>query len=206
MRRSGLSTLLALALTAAACSSTPQTPEPAPAADPKAPELPSAGPGEDLKAAAEVAGRAAGATWRATRVAGSEIGEAAGTAVHGLTHGFEEPEAEDDYGRPPVDYPAPVRHHFLRFLGVSEQASFRFGRPVRGTMNKGILRGGGIAWRGYLLDVEVESREGVFGDARRSQKYVVRLRDGQIVDVHRGSAAENAFLMPVESPPASPRR
>jgi len=138
--------------------------------------------------AAATLGEAAEATAGAARVAGAS----AKTAAHGLRRGFERPAASADYGAPPSDAPGAIRSHFRHVMRAPEDASLRIGRPRRGYMNHGLLRGGGVAWRGWLVDVEVTQRASLFGDERRSQAYVVRLRDGEVIDVHRG--AEHEFL------------
>ena len=69
----------------------------------------------------------------------------------------------------------------LRFEGVSELASFQFGRPVKGYTNKGILAGGEIEWQGYMVDVEIETKR--FGGQKRSKAYVVRMHDDEIIEV-----------------------
>jgi hypothetical protein len=168
---------LLLALGLAACSSAPST----------HPDW--RGDARDAAVrAAGAAGQVAGATWEAAQA----TGEGLQTAAHGLRRGFERPAGEVDYGRPPADTAATVRDHFERVLRVPASASYRIGRPVKGFMNEGLLQGGEVAWRGYLVDVEVTQRAALFGSATRSQAYVVRLRDGRVVDVHRG--AEHRFL------------
>jgi hypothetical protein len=138
--------------------------------------------------AADAAGRAGAATWSAARDAGAGMK----VAAHGVSNGFAEPGAGADYGRPPRGYADLIRKHFLRVMRVPDSASFRFGRPQKGYMNEGLLRGGGVAWRGYLVDVEVVRPAALFGDEIRSTPYVVRLRDGEVIDVHKG--AEHGFL------------
>ena len=80
----------------------------------------------------------------------------------------------------------------LDVLRLPEHASLRVGRPRKGYMNDGLLRGGAVAWRGYLVDVEVTRRASLFGDELRTHGYVVRLRDGEIIDVHKG--VDHEFL------------
>ncbi len=130
----------------------------------------------------------AGATWQAAQATAGGLG----TAAHGLRRGFESPAHDAEYGRFPSDHAAAVQDHFRRVLRFPDSSSFRLGRPVRGYMNEGLLQGGGVAWRGYLVDVEVTRPASLFGSALRSQAYVVRMRDGRVVDVHRG--AEHRFL------------
>lgn len=173
----------------AGCAATPDasSPAPAPVTDAPAPDW----RGDAARAAsnaADAASRAARATWRAARGAGGQMQ----TAARGIRDGFERVSADADYGSYPSSYTAVVRKHFQRVLRFPETSSFRFGRPRKGYMNHGLLRGGGVAWRGYLVDVEVTRRTALFGSAVRAEPYVVRLRDGEVIDVHKG--AEHRFL------------
>lgn len=181
-------TLLALLLAlGTGCTSAPGA-GPASEPEPVAPDW----RGDAAQAASQMASttaRAAGATWQAARTAGDKMS----VAADGLRRGFARPEPDADYGvAPGPDYATAVRSHFRHALRFPESASFRFGHPRRGYMNEGLLQGGGVAWHGYLIDVEVTRRSSLFGDAVRTQPYVVRMRDGQVIDVHAG--AEHEFL------------
>lgn len=195
--RTALPLLVAAGLALAACASTPDAPaEP----DPPASETSADWRGDAARAAgraADVAGDAAAATWQATRTAGTHLG----IAAKGVVKGFERPERDANYGPYPRGYAEEVKKHFERVLRTPDDASFRISRPVRGYMNHGLLRGGGVAWRGWLVDVEV-SRAVRFGEGERTQQYVVRMRDGEVIDVHKG--AEHSFLRRAQ-PPASAR-
>ena len=107
------------------------------------------------------------------------VGESLGTAYQGVRDGFEPPVA-DGYGPFPERYAASIKHHMQRFEGVPDDASFQFGRPVQAYTNKGILAGGQIEWQGYVVDVEVEMRR--LGQ-KRSKHYIVRMRDGLVIEV-----------------------
>ncbi len=172
-----------LAVTALACASDP---------DPGPESPPPDWRGDAARAASRLAGgtsRAAGATWQAARSTGQQMGIAAG----GLRNGFARPRPDADYGAPPAaGYATSLRSHFLHALRFPESASFRFGRPQQGYMNEGLLQGGGVAWCGYLVDVEVTRKSSLFGDALRTEPFVARMRDGQVIDVHTG--AEHDFL------------
>lgn len=120
---------------------------------------------------------------RSVKNGASAMGRGMGTAYQGVRHGFAEPESDADFGPYPKDYAVLVKKHFMRVLRYSDDASFRFGRPQKGYLSKGLLRGGGIAWQGWLVDVDVETRQSLTGH-RKTRPYVVRLRDGEVVDVH----------------------
>lgn len=127
------------------------------------------------------ASNAAEGAAKGASVAGRAVGSAAATAFHGVRHGFEDPD-DAAYGRYPKDYATTIRKHMTRFEGVPRNASFRFGKPGKGYLNKGILAGGGVAWQGYLVEVTVEE-DPLFESQRRPDPYVVRMRDGDVVEV-----------------------
>jgi hypothetical protein len=114
------------------------------------------------------------------------VGESLGTAYQGVREGFEEP-AAGAYGPYPKGYPEAIRRHMLRFEGVPEDASFEFGQPEKGYMNDGILAGGKIEWQGWLVDVEVETE--TFAGQKRKKAYVVRMSDGEVVEVQDAAYA-----------------
>lgn len=117
----------------------------------------------------------------ASRGAGA-VGESLTVAAQGVAKGFDDPDAEA-WGRYPENYPRVIQTHLLRFEALPKNASLRFGRPVKGYMNQGLFQGGGIAWQGYLVDVMVgiPSR---FEGREREIGYTVRMRDGEVIEVH----------------------
>jgi hypothetical protein len=140
-------------------------------------------------------------------VRGAEaVGEAAGTAYRGVTNGFETPESQAAFGPYPQDYVSAIRKHMMRFEGVKESASLVFGKPARGYLNKGLLRGGEIDWQGWVVDLTIETRT-LLGQPDVDQ-YVVRMKDGEVVEVlekaHAGAIRRiDDATAPV---PAAPRQ
>jgi hypothetical protein len=139
-------------------------------------------------------GRAARWAGGASRGA-SAVGSSLGTAVQGVRTGFEDPDAAG-FGPYPRGYTEAIRRHLVRFEGVSADASLRFGRPEKGYITQGILRGGAVVWQGYLVDVEIEHRSKIASQSRM-RGYVVRLRDGEVIEVH--NARQTAALRRVPS-------
>jgi hypothetical protein len=136
---------------------------------------------EDVKSQAS---RAADATARGAAAAS----EAMGTAYQGVRNGFQPPDA-DGYGAFPRDHAAAIRRHMQHFENVPATASFRFGRPEKGYVNKGVLAGGGVAWQGYLVEVEVLAKV-LFASQTEPNRYVVRMRDGDVVEVLEADYAD----------------
>ncbi len=140
----------------------------------------------------------------AASVRGAEaVSDSVGTAYHGVKKGFDQP-ASSDYGRYPEDYVDVVRKHLVRFEGVTEPASFRFGKPVRAYLNKGLLRGGEVDWQGWVVDVAIETKT-AFGQPRVDE-YVVRMTDGDVVEVVEKAYAGSIRRLAAEPTPASRQR
>ena len=129
-------------------------------------------------------------TWknRASKVAegtatgAKVVGESLSVAAHGVAKGFDDPD-EQAFGAYPKRYPNIIQNHLVRFEGIPSKASLRFSRPVKGYMNRGLFLGGGVSWQGYLVDVHVQvpSR---FEGQDKELAYTVRLRDGEVIEVH----------------------
>ncbi len=118
--------------------------------------------------------------------AGEAVGESMSTAYQGVRDGFEDPD-QTNFGPYPKRYVSTIKRHMLRFEGVPDDANFQFGRPEKGFMNRGILAGGKIAWQGYLVDLNVETT--TFAGQTRTKGYIVRMKDGEVVEVHEAAYA-----------------
>ena len=112
------------------------------------------------------------------------VGKATATAYRGVRYGFQTPESEREFGAYPKDYVQLVKRHFFHILHFPEDTRFEIGPPRRGFMNKGLLRGGGIEWQGYIVEVDAEASTGVKLQ-RISRHYAVRIRDGGVIEAHR---------------------
>jgi hypothetical protein len=121
---------------------------------------------------------------RAVTGGAAAFGRGVGTAYGGVRQGFQEPAGDAAYGPYPKNYVDLVKKHFTRVLRYPEAANYTLGKPARGYMNQGLLRGGGVAWQGWLVDVEVQTVQSVTGH-RAARSYVVRIRDGEIIEVHQ---------------------
>lgn len=113
---------------------------------------------------------------------GKAVGNSLGDAYKGVTSGFDDPD-EDAFGRYPTHYAERIRKHFERFLDMPRNASYELSQPQKGHVNKGILLGGGVEWQGYLVDVDIALDSALPG-GDRVLHYVVRMRDGEVIDVH----------------------
>jgi hypothetical protein len=129
------------------------------------------------------------------------FGKGMGTAYEGVRNGFQEPEDEAAFGPYPKGYVDAVRKHFFRVMRYPDDTRFVLGRPEKGFMNRGLLRGGGVAWQGWLVDVDVETVQ-LLTKHRAARRYVVRVHSGEIIEVHKDAT----LLRRVEQHPAKQAR
>jgi hypothetical protein len=129
------------------------------------------------------------------------VGRSIGTAYRGVSQGFQDPADAAAYGAYPRDYVSVIRKHMLRFEGVDERASFEFGQPVRSYLNKGLLRGGEVEWQGWIVDLSIRTIN-AFGQPE-TEAFVVRLSDGDVVEVVEAAYAGALRRVP-ESAPTAP--
>lgn len=79
--------------------------------------------------------------------------------------GFETPAADADFGNPPVNYEAAIKNVMNRILRDPESARYSFNKPVKAYRNIGLAYGGKIKWIGWVVDVEVNAKNGFGGYA-----------------------------------------
>ena len=138
---------------------------------------------------------------RAMKDGAVAFGSGVGTAYKGVRNGFAKPDEQTSFGPYPKNYVRMVKSHMIRVERYPTDSRFKIGRPQLGYMNKGILRGGGVAWSGWLVDVQVETVSLTRHKARGT--YVVRIRDNEIIEVHK----DDSLLRRVkDQAPASARR
>jgi hypothetical protein len=79
--------------------------------------------------------------------------------------GFERLPPGTDYGPPPRPelYRSAVEAKISENLIDPESARFRFGTPIRGYINQGLVHGGRIAAIGHIIPVEVNARNRMGG-------------------------------------------
>jgi hypothetical protein len=95
--------------------------------------------------------------------------------------GFETPRHDARFGSAPTNYDSAVKRYLLSNLDYPEVTRFKISKPRKAYMNEGILLGGDIIWAGYVVDVHVQSVDRGF---RRSDRYVVRLHNDEVIEVH----------------------
>jgi hypothetical protein len=95
--------------------------------------------------------------------------------------GHQTPRHDAPFGSPPANYRETVQKYLEASLRYPPESRFEIGEPRRGYMNKGAFLGGEVMWVGYLVDVRVQSVDRGF---RRSEGFVVRLRNDDVVEAH----------------------
>lgn len=78
------------------------------------------------------------------------------------------------WGDPPADYEERIRSHFDSFLKDGASARFRIQPPVRAYANQGLIHGGAVRWKGYLVRVDVNAKNS-FGAYTGWKSYMVLL-------------------------------
>lgn len=135
-----------------------------------------------------------------TAAGAKAVGKSIGTAYRGVRDGFEEPNPAG-FGPFPKGFASAIRRHMLRFEDVSEDASFKFGKPERAYMNRGILAGGEIEWQGWLVDLEIGTK--TFAGQIRTKAYVVRMTDGEVEEVQDAAYTGTIRRLSQDQEPAS---
>jgi hypothetical protein len=96
------------------------------------------------------------------------------------------PRHDAPFGAVPTNYFREVTVHLQTHEHYPPDARFKIGNPRKAYMNNGLFLGGDIIWVGYIVDVHVQSVSRGF---RRSDEYVVRLRNDSVVEAHRANDA-----------------
>ena len=91
-----------------------------------------------------------------------------------------------DLGSPPVGYEDAIKKHFEKTLKDPESARYRIGKPIKAYANNGLIDGGNIAWRGYMVDVQVNAKNS-FGGYVGFKPYMVFFSGNSVVRVYEGS-------------------
>lgn len=77
--------------------------------------------------------------------------------------GFEKLPEGHDFGPPPVGYEEAVKARFQYALKDPNSAMYRIGTPYTAYSNTGLAGGGGIAWSGYAVNVQINAKNSYGG-------------------------------------------
>lgn len=76
---------------------------------------------------------------------------------------FEQLPPQASLGDPPIGFENAIKRHFESTLKDPESARYKFGRPIKAYANNGLIAGGKVAWKGYMVDVEVNAKNSYGG-------------------------------------------
>ena len=89
--------------------------------------------------------------------------------------------AHSAYGNAPRNYKRAIRNYFSTKIKRGSTAQYKFSRPERAYKRKGLVYGGEVAWKGWLVEtsVAVPTRTGRYLTPR---KYMVLFKGEQVVE------------------------
>lgn len=99
---------------------------------------------------------------------------------------FERLPPSADLGAPPVGYEDMIKKHFENILKDPESARYRIGKPIKAYANNGLISGGNIAWRGYMVDVQVNAKNS-FGGYVGFKPYMFFFSGNSVIRVYEGN-------------------
>ena len=86
-----------------------------------------------------------------------------------------------EYGNPPRNYATAIRNYFSTKLRGGSTAQYRFSEPKRAYKRKGLVYGGDVEWKGWLVNttITVPTRTGRYLSPKH---YMVLFRGEQVVE------------------------
>ena len=89
--------------------------------------------------------------------------------------------AHSEYGQPPRRYATAIRNYFSTKIKRGSTAQYKFAPPRRAFKRKGLVYGGDVAWKGWIVEttVAVPTRTGRYLTPR---KYMVLFSGEQVVE------------------------
>jgi hypothetical protein len=99
----------------------------------------------------------------------------------GAGTGIGSAQIHSEYGQAPRNYATAIRNYFSTKIKRGSTAQYKFSRPERAYRRKGLVYGGDIAWKGWLVEttVAVPTRTGRYLAPR---KYMVLFKGEQVID------------------------
>jgi hypothetical protein len=91
-----------------------------------------------------------------------------------------------EYGYPPRDYREKIKNYFSNKIKRAENVHYTFSKPQKAYKRKALAYGGDIIWRGWLVDVAIETKSRT-GRRERVKPYMVLFNNSIIVEDILGS-------------------
>lgn len=86
-----------------------------------------------------------------------------------------------EYGYPPRNYQRQIKNYFANKIKRADGANYTFSRPQRAYKRKGLAYGGEVAWKGWMVDVAIETPSRT-GRMQTPKPYMVFFNDSVIVE------------------------
>ena len=99
---------------------------------------------------------------------------------------FGTPIRTTQYGYPPRDYRNKIKNYFSNKIKRADSVHYSFSKPQKAYKRKGLAYGGDIAWRGWMVDVAIETQSRT-GRIQRAKPYMILFNDSVIVEDILGS-------------------
>ena len=100
--------------------------------------------------------------------------------------GVGSPTKSSQYGYPPKDYKNRIKNYFSNKINRANSAIYTFARPQKAYKREPLAYGGDISWRGWLVDVTIET-ESRTGRRQAPKPYMVLFKNSLIVEDIVGS-------------------
>lgn len=91
------------------------------------------------------------------------------------------------YGYPPKDYRNKIKNYFSNKIKRANYAHYTFSIPQKAYKQKGLAYGGDIDWRGWMVDVAVETQSRT-GRMQGVKPYMILFKNSVIVEGILGSS------------------
>jgi len=62
---------------------------------------------------------------------------------------------DKEYGAKPLNYANSIRAYFATKIARANISQYKYGQPKRAYKKKGLAFGGGVAWRGWLVETSI---------------------------------------------------
>ena len=85
------------------------------------------------------------------------------------------------YGYPPKDYKNRIKNYFSNKIQRANLANYTFSTPKRAYKRKALAYGGDVSWRGWLVDVAIET-ESRTGRVQKAKPYMVLFKNSLIME------------------------
>ena len=103
-----------------------------------------------------------------------QVGTTLGRPIGGHT-------SSSEYGLPPYNYVSSIKSYFSNKLPRAKEAKYKFSEPKRAYKRKGLAYGGGIDWKGWLVETSVATKNRS-GRLLTPRPYMVLFSGNQIVE------------------------